>query len=135
MIGCAADNRCVCCPHPTPHWQEFQLNGSTPEERAAREHKAAERRARIVADIQEDEATLPELRWPYASSCAPVSPTPPPLAVTDNCHYQTTDGSLCGSGGGAAGLCKPAETLAVQLRAAKTRQELAAGRFDSQEER
>eukprot|EP00775_Hariotina_reticulata_P009580 gene9580-9743_t len=111
----AANNRRVTVP------QEFQLNGSTPEERAAREQKQAKRRARIITQIQQDDLVMTELRWPYASSRAPVKPTPPPLP--GYCDFDKDRNTLH----------KPSVTLAAELRAQVTRQAMAEGRFDSLE--
>jgi hypothetical protein len=104
--------------------QEFNINGSTPQEQAARAQKAAERRARIIASMQEDAQQLNEMRWPYLSSRAPVQPTPPP-------HQQHGEAGV----GPASGAPQVEPTLAAQLRAEVTKQAMAAGKFDTREER
>jgi hypothetical protein len=104
--------------------QEFNINGSTPEEQAARAHKASERRARIIASMQEDAQQLKEMRWPYVSSRAPVQPTPPP-------HHQQLESMVRPASAGP----QVGGTLAAQLRAEVTKQGMASGKFDTREER
>jgi hypothetical protein len=107
--------------------QEFNINGSTPQEQAARAQKAAERRARIIASMQEDAQQLKEMRWPYVSSRAPVQPTPPSHQQQ---HVHAEGMARPHSAGPHVGA-----TLAAQLRAEVTKQAMAAGKFDTREER
>jgi hypothetical protein len=104
--------------------QEFNINGSTPEEQAARAEKAAERRARIIVSMQEDAQQLKEMRWPYVSSRAPVQPTQPP-------HQQQLDSMVRPHSAGP----QVGATLAAQLRAEVTKQPMASGKFDTRDER
>lgn len=107
--------------HALTTLQEFSLNGSTAAEQAERARKQSERRARIISSMKEDANILKETRWPYVSSRAPVHPTPPPPAQL---------GDACGLRSAEVG-----GTLAAQLRAETTRQAMAAGRYDSREDR
>ncbi|KAG2452703.1 hypothetical protein HYH02_002935 [Chlamydomonas schloesseri] len=63
--------------------QEFRLNGADPAEQAARDHKAEERRQRIILDMQVDAELLPEMRWPYKSPRGKVRPTPMPAYLVE----------------------------------------------------
>ncbi|GIL70334.1 hypothetical protein Vretimale_3452 [Volvox reticuliferus] len=63
--------------------QEFTLNGTTPEQQAARAQKAEERRRRIILDMQLDAEVLPEARWPYKSPRGKVRRTPPPAYLVE----------------------------------------------------
>lgn len=114
--------------------QEFSINGSTPQEQAARAQKAAERRARIIASMQEDAQQLKEMRWPYVSSRAPVQPTPPPHQHLQQQHGE--GGGVGQHGQGSSGAApQVGAMLAAQLRAEVTKQAMASGKFDTREER
>ena len=103
--------------------QEFKINGSTPEEQAAREAKAAERRSRIVMDMMEDDEALPEQRWPFRSSRAAVRPTPPPPPA-DLAGVEFGDGRF---------MVK--DTLAAKLKREAVVKARESGQFESKEER
>jgi hypothetical protein len=105
------------------------LNGSTREEQATREARAAERRARIADEAADDEHQLPESRWPFTGPRAPVTPTPPPSAAAAG------GGGARGAGAAGRARLEVGDTLAARLKREATRRALEEGRYESEEAR
>ncbi|KIZ07398.1 hypothetical protein MNEG_0552 [Monoraphidium neglectum] len=109
--------------------QEFNLNGSTREEQATREARAAERRARIADEAADDKHQLPESRWTFTGPRAPVTPTPPPSAAAAG------GGGARGAGAAGRARLEVGDTLAARLKREATRRALNEGRYESEEAR
>lgn len=134
---------------------------STPGEDEAR---AAERRASIQQDMQEDEQRLAEQRWPFTGPRTTVKASQPPAAhpkrqgqqhgsSTGSAGRQSgsgwSDSASDGDGGSGSGspmLQRPPrpisasrpvikETAAALLRAQATKQAMLDGKYDTREER